>query len=169
MSKVVVSSIITAFVFLVVLFTQLFIKLNHKDGYYTPNGLSRRLGLKSRDPIFDPLAAELEQKTKGKSNDNSSRRSRKKEDEKYFDNDGRLKTSLRLMVLFPILDVAPKDGFIEYKELEIWNTQQAIDRLHYRTWREMEFRDKDGDGAISFFEYLPQFTNEDLGNSFSLK
>ncbi|MCD7451905.1 hypothetical protein HAX54_013984 [Datura stramonium] len=31
-----------------------------------------------------------------------------------------------------------------------------------RTWRELEFRDKDGDGAISFSEYLPQFTNEDI-------
>ncbi|XP_060177949.1 uncharacterized protein LOC132607869 [Lycium barbarum] len=162
MSKVVVSTIITAFVFFVVLFTQL-LKLNHNNVYYTPNGLSRRLGLKTRDPIFDPLVAELERKPKGKNKaDNSSRRSHNKEDDKYFDNDGRLKTSLRLMVLFPILDVAPKDGFIEYKELEVWNTQQAIDRLHYRTKRELEFRDKDGDGAISFSEYLPQFTNEDI-------
>ncbi|KAJ8558107.1 hypothetical protein K7X08_004873 [Anisodus acutangulus] len=66
------------------------------------------------------------------------------------------------MVLFHILDVAPKDSFMEYKELETWNTKQAIDRLHYRTRRELEFRDKDGDGAISFNEYLPQFTNEDI-------
>lgn len=165
MSKVVVSIITTIFVFLVVVFT--LVTPNHKDGYYTPNALSRRLGLKTRDPIFDPLVAELEQKKpKGKSNDHNSSTRSHKEDEKYFDNDGRLKTSLRLMVLFPILDVTPKDGFIEYKELEVWNTQQAIDRLHYRSQREMEFRDKDGDGAISFSEYLPQFTDEDIGNQF---
>ncbi|KAM3308957.1 calumenin-A [Capsicum chacoense] len=161
MSKVVVTAKITAFIFLVVLFIKL--NVNNSAYYYTPKGLSRRLGLKIRDPIFDPLVAELEQKPKEKKNiNNSSERSRKKEDDKYFDNDGRLKTTLRLMVLFPILDVAPKDGFIEYKELEVWNTQQTIDRLHYRTWKEMEFRDKDGDGAISFSEYFPQFTNEDI-------
>ncbi|PHT78680.1 hypothetical protein BC332_15500 [Capsicum chinense] len=161
MSKVVVTAKITAFIFLVVLFIKL--NVNNSAYYYTPKGLSRRLGLKIRDPIFDPLVAELEQKPKEKkNNNNSSERSRKKEDDKYFDNDGRLKTTLRLMVLFPILDVAPKDGFIEYKELKVWNTQQTIDRLHYRTWKEMEFRDKDGDGAISFSEYFPQFTNEDI-------
>ncbi|KAK4366025.1 hypothetical protein RND71_013905 [Anisodus tanguticus] len=154
MSKVVISTIITAFVFFVVLFIQ-FLKLNHTNAYYTPNSLSRRLGIKNRYPIFDPLVAELERKSKGNNKaDNSSRRSHKKEDDKYFDNDGRLKTSLRLMVLFHILDVAPKDSFIEYKELEVWNTKQAIDRLHYRTRRELEFRDKDGDGAISFNEQM---------------
>lgn len=168
MSKVVViSTIITAFVFLVIpLIVQL--KLN-ENAYYTPRGLSRRLGLKTRDPIFDPLVAELEQRQpKGNKEDQSSRRSHnnyKEEDDQYFDYDGRLKTSLRLMVLFPILDVAPKDGFIEYKELEAWNTQQAIDRLHYRTRRELEyFRDNNGDGAISFSEYLPHFTNQDIGD-----
>ncbi|CAN4099462.1 unnamed protein product [Withania somnifera] len=163
MSKVVVfSTIIITFVFLVLLFTQLFIKSNHDHSYYTPYSLSRRLGLKTRDPIFDPFVVKLEQNPKGNTNNSSSRKSHNKEDDKYFDNAGRLKTSLRLMVLFPILDVSPKDGHIEYKELEVWNTQQAIDRLHYRTLKEMEFRDEDGDGAISFSEYLPQFTNEDI-------
>ncbi|OIT02024.1 PREDICTED: calumenin-A [Nicotiana attenuata] len=164
MSKVVViSTIITAFVFLVILLI-VQLKLN-ENAYYTPRGLSRRLGLKTRDPIFDPLVAELEQRRQPKGNnkaDQSSRRSHKKEDDQYFDYDGKLKTSLRLMVLFPILDVAPKDGFIEYKELEAWNMQQAIDRLHYRTRRELEFRDNNGDGAISFSEYLPHFTNQDI-------
>lgn len=69
------------------------------------------------------------------------------------------------MVLFPVLDVAPQDGMLNAQELEAWLTQQAVDRLHYRTRRELELRDKNGDGSISFFEYLPQFTKEDIGNS----
>ncbi|KAG6650455.1 hypothetical protein CIPAW_06G044800 [Carya illinoinensis] len=66
------------------------------------------------------------------------------------------------MVLFPFLDTAPNDGVVSFKELEGWIAQQAHDRLNYRTEKELALRDKDGDGAISFREYLPHFSNEDI-------
>ena len=56
---------------------------------------------------------------------------------------------------------------MESKELEAWIVQQADDRLTYRTEKELALRDKDGDGAISFQEYNPQFSNEDLGNFYT--
>jgi len=70
-----------------------------------------------------------------------------------------------LIVLFPLLDKAPHDGGVGFKELEAWIAQQAIQGLNYRTEKELALLDKDEDGAISFREYLSQFSNEDLGTS----
>ncbi|KAG5229533.1 calcium-binding EF hand family protein [Salix suchowensis] len=109
----------------------------------TPPGLNRRLGSKFSKPNFDPLA---EAEDAGE----------------YLSDDGRLNITLRLLVLFPLLDKKPRDGLISFEELEAWNVVQARERLAYRTQREIQSRDKDGDGAISFKEYLPQFSDEDI-------
>lgn len=81
----------------------------------------------------------------------------------YFSDEGRLNITLRLIILFPMLDKAPKDGVISFNELKDWNIQQAMDRLVYRTQRELASHDKDGDGSITFREYLPKFSDEDIG------
>ncbi|XP_019195077.1 PREDICTED: reticulocalbin-2 [Ipomoea nil] len=150
MTKVVAYTIAAAFVIL--LLSQDHNKLFRKD--YSPRGLSRRLGTQgTAPPIFDPIVA----RRKGLANPEKS-----DDDDRYFNDKGRLDTGLRLMVLFPILDRDPCDGFVDVKELEYWNTQQAINRLNYRTQRALSLRDKDGDGSISFSEYFPQFTDEDI-------
>ncbi|XP_027109643.1 uncharacterized protein [Coffea arabica] len=163
-SKAVVCSLLaTALVLLIVLS-----KNSKPDDHRKHDALSRRLG----SPIFDPIVA----KGHRKAEENTSRDTKAaaaaaasssyinaaKEDMKYYDEDGTLNLRLRLMVLFPVLDVAPQDGMVDSKELEAWLTQQAVDRLDYRTRRELELRDKDGDASISFYEYLPQFTKEDI-------
>ncbi|GAV89096.1 LOW QUALITY PROTEIN: hypothetical protein CFOL_v3_32516, partial [Cephalotus follicularis] len=64
---------------------------------------------------------------------------------------------------FPLLDKAPKDEVVSFNELEDWNIQQAHHMpILYRTQKEIAARDTDGDGAITFCEYLPQFTMEDI-------
>lgn len=67
-------------------------------------------------------------------------------------------------MLFPFIDGEPEDGYISLRELEAWNVKQAKDRLFYRTQKDMDYYDKDGDGEISFREYLPQFSEEQIGN-----
>ncbi|TXG48588.1 hypothetical protein EZV62_024463 [Acer yangbiense] len=51
-----------------------------------------------------------------------------------------------MVTIIPGLDNAPKDGVVGFEELEAWNAQQVIDRLSYRTQKEMELSDKNGDG-----------------------
>ncbi|CAK9146541.1 unnamed protein product [Ilex paraguariensis] len=158
MSKAVLCTLLaTAFVLLIFLSRKT--KTSPKD--YGPHSLNRRLGYKLTPPIFDPLVAKMERMAEEKGNGNQD--SNKPEDmDEYFNHDGRLNITLRLMVLFPFLDTAPKDGMIDSKELEAWVVQQAIDRLNYRIQRELAWRDKDRDGAISFSEYLHQFSDEDI-------
>lgn len=73
-----------------------------------------------------------------------------------------LNITLRLLTLFPFLDTTPQNGVVSLKELEAWNVQQAVHRLNYRTQKEMTVRDKDGDGAITLRECLPQFSDEEI-------
>ena len=142
----------------------------------TPPGLNRRLGSKFSRPNFDPLAVKMQRiaEEKGYAGEvdaiNLENNSHAKEAEdagEYLSDDGRLNITLRLLVLFPLLDKKPRDGLISFEELEAWNVVQARERLAYRTQREIQSRDKDGDGAISFKEYLPQFSNEDIGKILS--
>ncbi|GKV25573.1 hypothetical protein SLEP1_g34989 [Rubroshorea leprosula] len=79
----------------------------------------------------------------------------------YFSDGGSLNITKRLITLFPLLDISPADRVVSFEELETWNIKQAQDRLSYRTHAEMVSRDENGDGAISFNEYLPQFTKND--------
>ena len=80
----------------------------------------------------------------------------------YF-SEGKLNTTLRLYILFPLIDKAPTDEVVSFKELEAWFEHQAHRGLNYTTQKEMASRDKDVDGAIAFNEYLPQFFKEDIG------
>ena len=83
-------------------------------------------------------------------------------DSTYLVDDHRLNSTYRIMVLFPFLDIAPKDGFIDHDEMELWIVHQAIERLNFRTKQALELHDKNGDGFVSFPEYLPQISNQDL-------
>ncbi|PPR80506.1 hypothetical protein GOBAR_AA40208 [Gossypium barbadense] len=122
--------------------------------------LNRRLAHKVS---FDPLMSRIERSTDDKGLSKNTTYVPEVDDaQEYFQDDGVLNTTLRLMILFPLLDNAPKDGYISAKELEAWISQQTIDRLSYRTYKAMFWHDKDGDGAISFSEYLPQFSTKDI-------
>ncbi|GMH18348.1 hypothetical protein Nepgr_020189 [Nepenthes gracilis] len=155
----------------------LFVLLSHKpvkSNTHIP--LGRRLGFKH--PNFDPLITKLERKATGKrvtisheidSNDSvtlndaiSSDSDDDAEGDVYFDHNGRLNMTIRLMALFPLIDNLPKDGMVEFRELEAWNLKQATERLDYRTRRELMAHDEDGDGCISFKEYLPRFSDADI-------
>lgn len=136
------------------------------------HGLSRRLGHNFRVATFDPLVAKIERLAEKKelggpvnplNLEDFSFTDEVAEAREYI-SEGKLNVTLRLMVLFPFLDTAPNDGVVSFKELESWLTQQALDRLSYRTEKELALRDKDGDGAISFRECLPHFSNEDIGS-----
>ncbi|GFY84054.1 calcium-binding EF hand family protein [Actinidia rufa] len=173
MSKAVVYTLLTtAFIVLVIL--SLAITTTHKD--YRPHGLSRRLGFKIPPLLFDPLVVKMERIAEEKGLDDRdlptnwetstlAKELDQKDAANFLSDDGMLNITLRLKYLFPFLDNAPKDGFVESKELEAWILRQADDRLTYRTEKELALRDKDGDGAISFQEYNPQFSNEDLARN----
>lgn len=128
-------------------------------------------------PDFDPLVVKMQRLAEEKGYtgesgainlENINGYAKEVEDaDEYLSDDGRLNITLRLLVLFPLLDKKPRDGLISFEELEAWNVEQARERLAYRTQREIQSRDKDGDGAINFKEYLPQFSNEDIGERFS--
>ncbi|KAK4277586.1 hypothetical protein QN277_015563 [Acacia crassicarpa] len=82
--------------------------------------------------------------------------------DQYVTAGGKLNTTLRLTILFPLLDRDPKDYLISFNELEGWILQQSMDRLNYTTFNDFNSKDKDGDSAISFREYLPHFSDSDL-------
>ncbi|XP_024030115.1 uncharacterized protein LOC112094152, partial [Morus notabilis] len=137
--------------------------------------LNRRLGDKFRPPNFDPLVAKIERytgekglKVEGDENsaistvENSTFFGEAVDADKYFSNEGRLNITLRLVILFPLLDKAPQDGVISPLELHSWIRDLAVERLNYRTQKELASHDRNGDKAICFREYLPQFSDEDI-------
>ena len=143
-----------------------------------PKGrLNRRLGYKlvERAPHFDPLVTEIEREaeknkaqniapTPPRGLDNTSSVKEAAETYQYLTSAGKLNTTLRLIILFPLLDREPKDGMVSFNELQAWITQRAVERLDYVTQAELESKDQDGDSALSFREYLPQFSDKDIGN-----
>ncbi|KAL2556264.1 Calcium-binding EF hand family protein [Forsythia ovata] len=156
MSKAVVVCTILATAFILLILLSENIKSSRKD--YGPHGLSRRLGINTPIPVFDPLVEEMERLVE----ENEGKRKELEKDKNYFYDDGRLNISLRLMILFPLLDREPRDGFVDAKELEAWIVHQAFDRMHYRMKKELESHDEDGDGSISFSEYFPLISKEDI-------
>lgn len=158
MSKAVVVATALALVLLIIL-------PKHSNRNHKHRSISRRFGSNFYPIIFDPIVAKADRMKEQKAS-SKSKGSKEQDHKKYYNNDGTLNIRLRLMVLFPFLDVDPHDGMVDSKELETWLMQQIVDRLHDRTRRELELRDKDGDRAVSFHEYLPQFTDEDLGMKF---
>ncbi|CAM8887888.1 unnamed protein product [Rhodiola kirilowii] len=165
MKAVVLALAATAFIFLV------YLKVDHQlrpDPATTRrHALSRRFGFNSHHVVFDPLVANMERRAEqgGKTGGNDKTNglaSEVKGAYDYFDDEGNLNITLRIIVLFPWLDTSPKDGYVDFKELESWNTRMAMERLNYRTQREIEARDKDGDGNIGFREYLHHMTDQEI-------
>uniref|UniRef100_A0A803L2H9 separase n=1 Tax=Chenopodium quinoa TaxID=63459 RepID=A0A803L2H9_CHEQI len=72
-------------------------------------------------------------------------------DKVYFGKDGKLNLTLRLTTLFPLIDNMPKDGYVEFRELEAWNIMQAKQGLEYSTRKKLE--DWDNDGNLNFQEF----------------
>ncbi|CAL1404466.1 unnamed protein product [Linum trigynum] len=83
----------------------------------------------------------------------------------YFGEEGRFNITKRLVALFPAVDKSPADGRIGFSEMADWNVARGSDRLAYRTQKELLSRDRDGDGAVSFKEFFPQFSSVDLANN----
>lgn len=156
MLRVVVCTILATAYVLLIIFSQKPKPFDRKHN--SLDSLARRFG----QPIFDPLVAKKEKVVDHEKPKNVTTSHKDDDDNKEFYDEGRLNTRRRLIALFPQLDVSPKDETIDYFELEAWIVQQAIDSLHYRTEQELEFRDKDGDGFVSFSEYFPQITEADL-------
>jgi len=169
MAKVVVYTLIATAFIVLILFSP-----SKQHGHHVYGGRrNRRLGYKYPVATFDPLVTELgrlaENQGLGDPINPLNLGNHFFPDEvaaayEYF-SEGKLNITLRLIVLFPLLDKAPHDGGVGFKELEAWIAQQAIQGLNYRTEKELALLDKDEDGAISFREYLSQFSNEDLGTS----
>ncbi|XP_059427722.1 uncharacterized protein LOC132192343 [Corylus avellana] len=165
MAKVVVYTLIaTAVIILIVL------SPSKQHGQDLGGGRNRRLGYKFPVATFDPLVAELERLAQNHGLgdpinpldlENHSFPDEFADAYKYF-SEGKLNITLRLIVLFPLLDKASNDGVVSFKELEVWIAQRALQGLNYRTEKELALLDKDEDGIISFREYLSQFSNEDL-------
>ncbi|KAK9291685.1 hypothetical protein L1049_019634 [Liquidambar formosana] len=160
MSKAVVYVLLAIAFLLFIVFSQ-----NNRQSHRSNPSLSRRLGYDVPLPTFDPLVTKIERLKEEKETGNlrSPTNSENKtfegefgDAEDYFGYERKLNITLRLMVLFPFLDKAPKDGFVSFKELVNWNIQQAMDRLNYRTRNELVSHDNDRDGAITLREYLPQ-------------
>lgn len=164
MAKVVVYALLTAtFIVLILLAPK---KQNQTESI---EGLiSRRIGRRLEMPVFDPLVTRIERLSHEKEAEtNTAEAAKENEDdmfEEYFARERRLNTTMRIKFLFPLLDASPRDGFVSLKELQTWMMQQTEDNMGYRTAKELELQDKDKDGVITFEEYLPQFSKQDIGN-----
>lgn len=75
--------------------------------------------------------------------------------EDFINDEDRFNVSLRLVSLFPSIDVSPEDGFLTLDELTRWNLRQEASETLHRTKRDMELHDKNHDGFVSFKEYDP--------------
>lgn len=133
--------------------------------------MSRRIGRRLAMPVFDPLVTRIERSSYAKeakeANTTTVEAVKEEEDDmfgEYFAQEKRLNTTMRIKFLFPLLDAAPRDGFVSLKELQTWMMQQTEDNMGYRTANELELRDKDKNGVITFEEFLPQFSKQDIGN-----
>ncbi|KAG5619622.1 hypothetical protein H5410_004840, partial [Solanum commersonii] len=75
--------------------------------------------------------------------------------EDYLNDEHKFNVTDRLVLLFPKIDVHPSDGFVTDHELTDWNLEQTRKEVLHRTQRDMEVRDKNHDGFVSFHEYEP--------------
>ncbi|XP_043720863.1 calumenin [Telopea speciosissima] len=86
-----------------------------------------------------------------------------REEEEYLrDEEVSFNITKRLLTMFPLIDKDPKDGYISLKELENWNVERAVERLNYKTMKEMRLHDLDGDGSLSLSECLHRFSLTNL-------
>ncbi|KAL9240552.1 hypothetical protein vseg_014756 [Gypsophila vaccaria] len=129
-------------------------------------------------PHFDPFVSKIEHEFKDKGlnadadnylKDNHLLKSNvghvDEVDEVYFKEDGRLNLTMRLTILFPMIDHGPKDGFVRFNELESWIIMQAQEKLGYTTRKMLQAHDKNSDALISFKEYFPNFSIDDLNEN----
>ncbi|KAJ7528080.1 hypothetical protein O6H91_16G082900 [Diphasiastrum complanatum] len=86
-------------------------------------------------------------------------------DEDYLNDEDQFNISQRLTVLFPLIDTNPSDHFISLKELQDWHVRLAENDALHRTKREWELHDKNHDNLVSFREYLPSFSEEEIANA----
>ncbi|KAF7830739.1 45 kDa calcium-binding protein [Senna tora] len=159
MAKVVVYAVIaTAFLFFFVVLAP-FLRDDHRKG----PGLNRRFGynIQDRTLSFDPLLAQM-QRSNTNNTTSASTRSGVIETYQFLIASGKLNTTLRLTILFPLLDRDPKDYSISFNELEAWIIRQSMDRLDYSTHVALDSKDKNADSSVSFREYFPQFSDTDL-------
>ncbi|XP_042515868.1 reticulocalbin-1 [Macadamia integrifolia] len=147
-------------------------RLGHKHAPFDPlvGKMERRMEEErsggSTDENHHPMSSSSTTSWDNSTVDLSSDDTKEEEgEEEYFkDIKGklRLNITMRLLTMFPLIDKDPKDGFISLKELEIWNVERAVERLNYKTLKEMRRRDEDGDGSLSLFECLHQFSLKNL-------
>ncbi|OMO93536.1 Calcium-binding EF-hand [Corchorus olitorius] len=152
MAKAVVYTLLTTAFIILFVFSP-----NKRHGHHGTS--ARRLGLKAAH--FDPLVTRIERTADEKGGSyhgdppqHISYVPAVSDAYEYFNDDGSLNTTLRLVILFPMLDNAPPDNLISPNELAAWIDQQAINRLSYRTNKVMSWHDKNGDGVISFTDLL---------------
>ncbi|KAG9134860.1 hypothetical protein Leryth_001171 [Lithospermum erythrorhizon] len=91
---------------------------------------------------FDPLVAQIERdadvaKPEWEGFDDA---------EEFLNDERKFNVSERLVVLFPKIDVDPRDGFVSESELTRWNLAQSLTEVVHRTEREMAIHDKNKDG-----------------------
>lgn len=174
MAKVVVYALVAiAFVALIVLSPTNTYSSHNQHGVHA---LSRRLGYKLPISNLDPIVRKLQrvsEETGLVEENNSINLERISVDvsdaevpNEYFSNDGKLNITRRLIFLFSLIDNAPKDGKASFEEFQIWNREQTMDTLTYRTQQALDLHDKNKDGEISFSEFLPQFSKEEIGKFF---
>lgn len=165
MAKVVVYTLLaTIFIIGVLLFLT---PCKHNEAQSVEALITRRLGRRLVMPVFDPIVTRIERLSREKEANTVEAVAKEEKDDmfdEYFSQEKRLNTTMRIKFLFPLLDGAPRDGFVSLKELQTWMMQQTEDNMGYRTANELELQDKDKDGVITFEEYLPQFSREDIGN-----
>lgn len=142
-------------------------------------GLNRRFGYNIRERAgalsFDPLVTQIEREGDIKKaplhNDSTDKNKSTNTTPfneviqiyQFLTSGGKLNTTLRLTILFPLLDRDPQDDLISFNELEAWIIQQSMERLNYITQIELESKDKNADSVISFREYLPHLSDADIG------
>ncbi|CAK8570179.1 unnamed protein product [Lathyrus sativus] len=155
-----------------IIFFKFLSPLKHEE---EKGSFNRRFGYKilERAPNFDPIVTKIERGVtnfdsyndkvvvSGTVLENTTSVNDISETYQFLTSSGKLNTTLRLMILFPLLDRETKDGFIVSNELESWITQRALERLDYFTQTQLESKDKDGDYCLSFSEYLPHLSEND--------
>ncbi|CAI8605717.1 unnamed protein product [Vicia faba] len=176
MSKAVVYTLLAT---ATIIFFKFLSPLKHEE---QKGSFNRRFGYKilERAPTFDPIVTKIEREVEQIKQQQKIEFHNNKvvipgvdlgsttsvynvaETYQFLTSGGKLNTTLRLMILFPLLDRETKDGFIVFNELESWIAQRSLERLDYSTQTELESKDEDGDLSLSFREYLPHLTENDI-------
>lgn len=164
MSKAVVSGLLTTAFLIIFVVINPTVQKRQKNLH-----LARRLG--HNRAAFDPLVEEIEEKVMQASDHRSLFSSLNiflndvHDQYEFVSQVKNLNITMRLMVLFPLLDLEPRDGFVSLKELEHWNLQQAIHRLNYRTHKELASLDQNEDGSITLKEYLSKLSYKGIART----